>query len=434
MNICLLNDSFPPLIDGVANAVVNYAENLKKHNNNPIVVTPKYPDGDTDAKYNFPVLRYPGIDVRDRVGYVAGYPFSPRIISSLKESHVELLHSHCPVASTVLARSMKVHLNVPLILTYHTKFDVDIANALRGKLLQTGAIKALVDNVMACDEVWVVSEGAGQNLKSLGYTGDYIVMQNGVDIPKGRLPEEQYMAVTGEYDLDLPKNVPVFLFVGRLVWPKGIRIIIDALVALRSQGVDFRMIFVGNGTDKAEIMQYVSDLKLDNQVFFTGAIYDRETLCAWYCRADLFLFPSNFDTNGLVVREAAACGLASVLIKGSCAAEGVTDRKNGYLIEENAASLAVLLTQISSNKEEMRRCGQFASEDLYVSWEQAVSAAEERYQVIIDNYKSGRLHKHTRPQDEFFYFQGELMDMFATAKQGRIRLGNKANEFFERYF
>lgn len=194
------------------------------------------------------------------------------------------------------------------------------------------------------------------------------------------------------------------------------------------------MIFVGNGTDKAEIMQYVSDLKLDNQVFFTGAIYDRETLCAWYCRADLFLFPSNFDTNGLVVREAAACGLASVLIKGSCAAEGVTDRKNGYLIEENAASLAVLLTQISSNKTEMRRCGQFASEDLYVSWEQAVFAAEERYQVVIDNYKSGRLHKHTRPQDEFFYFQGELMDMFATAKQNRIRLGNKANEFFERYF
>ena len=120
MNICLLNDSFPPLIDGVANAVVNYAENLKKHNNNPIVVTPKYPDGDTDAKYNFPILRYPGIDVRDRVGYVAGYPFSPRVISSLKESHVELLHSHCPVASTVLARSMKVHLNVPLILTTNT--------------------------------------------------------------------------------------------------------------------------------------------------------------------------------------------------------------------------------------------------------------------------------------------------------------------------
>ena len=85
MSICLLNDSFPPQIDGVANAVVNYAENLKKHNNYPVVVTPKNPGGEMDEKYDFPILRYPGIDVRDRVGYVAGYPFSPKVIGSLKE-------------------------------------------------------------------------------------------------------------------------------------------------------------------------------------------------------------------------------------------------------------------------------------------------------------------------------------------------------------
>lgn len=432
MNICLLNDSFPPQIDGVANTVVNYAENLKKHNSNPVVVTPKFPGGEMDENYDFPILRYPGIDVRDKLGYMAGYPFSPKVISSLKEQRVEVLHSHCPAASTILARSMKVQLNAPLILTYHTKFDIDIANALRSKLVQTGAIKALVDNVTACDEVWVVSEGAGQNLRSLGYTGDYIVMQNGVDVPKERLPEAEYMQATAGYDL--PRDVPIFLFVGRLMWYKGIRIILDALGALRSQGIDFRMVFVGNGTEKEEIQQYAVDMNLENQVFFTGPIYDRRTLCAWYCRADLFLFPSSFDTNGLVVREAAACGLASVLIKGSCAAEGVTDRRNGYLIEENAASLAVLLTQISGNRNEMRSCGQRAADDLYMSWEQAVSKAEQRYQVVLDNYRSGKIRNHTRPQDEFFSFQGELMDLFAVARQSRIHLENKANEILEHYF
>lgn len=432
MNICLLNDSFPPQIDGVANAVVNYAEILSRHNNRPLVVTPRFPGGEEDEKFDFPVLRYPGIDVRDRLGYVAGYPFSPRVIESLKKHGVELLHSHCPVASTILARSIKTQLNAPLVLTYHTKFDIDIANALRGRLIQTGAIKALVDNVTACDEVWVVSEGAGQNLRSLGYNGDYIVMPNGVDIPKSRLPEAQYMSMTDGYDL--PQDVPVFLFVGRLMWYKGIRIILDALAALRSQRVDFRMVFIGSGADKDEIEQYTHSLKLDNKVFFIGPVYDREQLCAWYCRADLFLFPSNFDTNGLVVREAAACGLASVLIGGSCAAEGVADRRNGYLIEENAASLAVLLVQISSDKAEMRRCGQCAADELYVSWEQAISRAEERYRIVIDNYRSGKMPRHNRPLDEFFSFQGELMDMFASARQNRIRLENKAGELFDRYF
>ena len=62
-------------------------------------------------------------------------------------------------------------------------------------------------------------------------------------------------------------------------------------------------------------------------------------LRAFYSRADLFLFPSTFDTNGIVVREAAACGLGALLVQGSCAAEGVTPGQNGLLMEENADSL-----------------------------------------------------------------------------------------------
>ena len=43
-SICLLNDSFPPLIDGVANTVVNYAQELTKLGDQAIVVTPEHPD------------------------------------------------------------------------------------------------------------------------------------------------------------------------------------------------------------------------------------------------------------------------------------------------------------------------------------------------------------------------------------------------------
>lgn len=48
-------------------------------------------------------------------------------------------------------------------------------------------------------------------------------MENGVDVPRGRVSDEAIAAATGRYDL--PQNVPVFLFVGRLMWYKGIRII-----------------------------------------------------------------------------------------------------------------------------------------------------------------------------------------------------------------
>ena len=67
--------------------------------------------------------------------------------------------------------------DAPLVLTYHTKYDIDIAKAVKRRLLQESAIRALVQNVNACDEVWVVSRGAGENLRSLGYEGEYTVME-----------------------------------------------------------------------------------------------------------------------------------------------------------------------------------------------------------------------------------------------------------------
>ena len=72
--ICLINDSFPPAIDGVANAVVNYGTYITKNHGEAVVVTPFYPDAD-DSVYPFPVVRYPSIDVTKSVGYRAGMPF-----------------------------------------------------------------------------------------------------------------------------------------------------------------------------------------------------------------------------------------------------------------------------------------------------------------------------------------------------------------------
>lgn len=365
--ICLLNDSFPPIIDGVANAVVNYAENIEKHHGHAVVVTPAVPGAD-DSGFPFPVVRYPSIDTRRLVGYVAGYPFSPETALRVREEKVELLHTHCPIASAILARS-------------------------------------------------------------LGYEGAYTVMENGVDVPRGRVSAAAVAAATAGYDL--PDGVPLFLFVGRLMWYKGLHIILDALRALREQGQDFRMVFIGAGGDEKEVRAEVETLRLSDRCFFTGSIADRETLRAWYSRADLFLFPSTFDTNGLVVREAAASGCPSVLIAGSCAAEGVTDGRNGFLIEENAVSLCAKLTALCADREAMRRVGENAMRELYLSWEDAVARANERYAVVLDRYRSGKYPKHERFSDEFFNTQGDLMEAMSRVAEMRGETGRLRRELRE---
>ena len=113
-----------------------------------------------------------------------------------------------------------------------------------------------------------------------------------------------------------------------MMWYKGIRITLDGLKKAKEEGFAFKMIFVGDGADRSEMEKYAKELGLEKECIFPGAIRDRELLRRYFCAADMFLFPSTFDTNGIVVREAAACGLPSVLVKGSCAAEGTTHLQN----------------------------------------------------------------------------------------------------------
>ena len=162
------------------------------------------------------------------------------------------------------------------------------------------------------------------------------------------------------------------------------------------------MMFVGSGGDRDEIIAYSHELGLDDCVFFDAPKYDRNVIRAWYCRADLFLFPSTFDTNGLVVREAAACALGSVLVRGSCAAEDVEDGVSGFFIEENAASLAEKLAELLRAPEQMRRVGQTAQDRIYISWEDSVANAAERYEAVIAQYRAGNYPAHTRPSDSAY--------------------------------
>ena len=406
-SVCLINDSFPPVIDGVSNAVVNYASIIQRSYGDATVVTPYYPDAD-DRDYPFTVLRYPSLDTTKLVGYRAGVPLSPELMEQLEGRHIDLIHSHCPITSTLLARMLRQRLRVPLVFTYHTKFDIDIANAIHNKRLQEASVKLLVENITACDEVWTVSRGAGENLRSLGYEGTCTVMPNGVDFPAGRVAQAQRQAVGA--GLDLPQDVPLLLFVGRIMWYKGLRIILDALKALKDEGVAFRMVFVGKGTDDREVQDYARQLGVCDRVFFQPPCYDREVIRAWYCRADLFLFPSTFDTNGLVVREAAACALPSVLVAGSCAAEDVTDGRNGFLIEENAASMAQMLRRLLPQPALLRQAGQSAQKELYLSWEDSVARACERYETVLDNFRRGLYPRHDSPGDGFLRGTAESLD------------------------
>lgn len=436
LSICLMNDCFPPVIDGVSNAVINYANVLDSLGQHVTVATPQYPGAKDD--YPYPVWRYPSFDTTYLVGYRTGLPFDISYLARFKKQAPDIIHSHCPFSSQLLGRTVRDLVHKPLIMTYHTKYDIEIKKAVDSRLIQKAALSYLTANIAASDEVWVVSKGAGENLRSLGYQGDYVIMENGVDLPRKRAGASRLADFDARWSLR--PGIPTYLFVGRLMWYKGLKITLDALAGLQDAGLDFQMLLVGSGRDEKAIREYIRQIRLDKKCIFTGPVYDRRELTVIYSRADLFLFPSTFDTNGIVVREAAACGCASMLIKDSCAAEGTSDNVNALLINENAAAMAVRLAAIGNNHAYYRRLGRQAGTDLYISWQDAVSRANQRYQIVAANYTYHKAKALPAATDELCQFIAGLTRLKAAADsagasaQNRLKDGKeKIQSYLDRY-
>ena len=428
MKILLLNDSFPPLIDGVANVVLNYASILTGMGAEVMVVTPSNPDAVDD--YPFEVVRYKSMDTTKLVGYRAGFPFDANALERLEAFQPDIIHVHCPIISLMLARVLRQLTGAPIVFTYHTKFDIEVHKYINSRFLQDGAIHLLADNISSCDEVWAVSRGAGENLHSLGYNGPFYIMENGVDLPKARAREDAVSEINRTYEI--PEGIPVFLFVGRMQWYKGNRITLDALRGVADAGHDYRMIFVGDGADLAEMKTYTDELSLSDKVIFTGAIRDREVLRAFYTRADLFLFPSTFDTNGIVVREAAACGLGSLLVRGSCSAEGITHLENGVLVEENPTSMRDALLDLMKKPGEFCRIGENAGNQIYIPWSKSVALAYERYWVICQHADRGECQTPENFSENFFEMFADFYTSMAKLRELHRDIITLRQEFRDR--
>jgi hypothetical protein len=109
-----------------------------------------------------------------------------------------------------------------------------------------------------------------------------------------------------------------------------------------------------------------------------------------------------------------------VLIKGSCAAEGITDGRNGFLIEESPTAMAELLKKVCPDLPRLHEVGQHAMDEIYLSWQSAVNEAYDRYEAILDLKKSGALPpKRKLPADYLVSLASRSME--ERVRRHRIR-------------
>lgn len=383
VNIAQLNDSYRPIMDGVVATVENYARHLTDKVNNSTVVTPRFPDYQ-ELETPFSVLRYKSIALRQMPPYRIGLPqFDRQFYKNMEMSKFNLLHTHCPWVSGKIALKVKKKFNVPVISTFHSKYKEDIRKMIPNETAINIGIRMMMKFYNQIDQVWVPSASTGKILEEYGYKGEYEVMRNGCDMLPCSGLEKAVMSKKIRKELNIDPDAMIYLFVGQHRWEKNVKVIINALQELHKRSFNFHMIFVGEGYASKEMKRMINQSGMQNKADFLGVIRDRRRLRSIYGAADLFLFPSIYDNAPIVVREAASAGVPSIMVEGSCSAEGVIDGKNGFLIEEDYISLTRKLLEIGKNKSKILKAGAGARESIYVSWSDVVDEVYDRYKQLL---------------------------------------------------
>ncbi len=376
--IGLFNDSFPPIMDGVALSVQNSAYSLYMKNQPVCVITPKFPNYVINEPY--PVYRYSSIPFISHQPYRIGIkevdiPFQ----NTINKLPLSLVHAHCPFTSGQIALQIAKKRDIPFVATFHSKYRDDFERTFHNKSIVKYLTNKIVDFYNEADEVWIPQAMIEETIREYGYKGKLYVIENGNDF--AGISEIEKLRVKAREIFQIEPDENVFLFVGQHIWEKNTKMIIEALAELID--LKFKMFFIGTGYAADDMKQLVTEYGLSNKIKFIGVVLDRELLKQYYAAADLFLFPSIYDNAPLVIREAAALQTPAILVKGSTASEVITDNFNGFLIENTALSLAEKIIELTKNSSYIREAGSNASKTIGRSWEHVAEIMLERYNSLI---------------------------------------------------
>lgn len=374
-----LSDAYPPIVDGVAQVVLQYARHLPSYLGSCYVVAPRVPDYDETGNN---VLRYPSIPIPGRDPYRYGIPWaSPLFMHRFTKLPIDLVHAHSPFVAGSLALQMARSRQIPMLATFHSKYLDDVRRMFPKFDLPAEVVRRhIVDFYNQADQVWVPNGKTEDILREYGYDGPIETVYLGTDL---QTPSNiASLRSEAESFLALSASTPLILYVGQITYEKNLSFLIDAMKYLQGTGTDFRFIMVGEGYARPELEAKIQEIGLQN-CQFTGVIRDRHLIASLFSRASVFTFPSLYDTAGLVVKEAAALGVPSLLLKGATATEGIEDGVNGFLSDHEPASYAMRLKMIMENAELRQRAGEAARQTLCHSWEEAVLEVSRRYQIIV---------------------------------------------------
>ncbi len=372
-------DVYYPAIDGVITVMNDYAKAMSKYYNVIVCVPQHY--GQTTQSPDYLVI---GAMSRYLKALEYSYSFHPQndkvFCSLLDSANIDLIHIHSPFAMGRFGSIYAKKRGIPSVATFHSLYKQDFKMATRSRILTKILLSKIMRVFNNVDIVCTMNDFCIKTLKSYGLKNAVHIIPNGTNLPTTISNKESIDRIKQKYNLP---NLPIMLSVGRLAKTKNLRLLIKIASKLNDNKFDFRLLIVGSGAMDKPLHAMVSKYKLTDKVMFLGRIADRAELANIFASADLFVFPSTYDTDGIVKTEAAIQGTPSIVTEGSGPASIIEDNYNGWVAKENEEDYAKKIIEIFRDKSNMEIVANNAKNTLVITKDQVAEKLKDFYESIF---------------------------------------------------
>lgn len=406
MRIAMMTNNYKPFIGGVPISIERLSNGLRELGHEVYIFAPTY-ENQVEEEY---VVRFKSF----KHNISKGKFVVPNILdSSLEEQfrvlNIDMIHVHHPMLVGWSALYLGKRYKIPVTFTYHTRFEQYIHHlktfnymenvykyeelSLKAELcsfildftkekLIPKTIKCFANK---CDNIIAPTNLMEDYLRGFGVRSNIDILPTGLE-ETSYIYNSESLKIRERYKGD---KKYLMCTVSRLAKEKNIDFIVDGISLLKNKvGNCFKVLIIGDGPSKEELLDKVVDLNLRDNIEFLNSIPNEE-IQKYYAASDIFLFASKSETQGIVLLEAMAAKKPVVAIEASGVVDIVKENINGYMTEENIEQWVERIMYLMRNKEEMERLknGAYETAKCY-SNEKIAKLAERSYEKAIQRYCS----------------------------------------------
>lgn len=373
LRVLMLSDVYFPRINGVSTSIASFRGALQRRGHSVTLVCPDYPVGQVDEPgvIRISSRSVPG-DPEDRM---MRYRELLALAAPLTEQAFDLIHVHTPFVAHYGGIGLGRRLGIPVVATYHTLFEEYLHHYVRWlprRWLRFAARRLSVSQCHRLDALIAPSRAMQSALTRYGVTTPMAVIPTGLALEAFTHSHEKsnFRARYG-----LPTHARLLLFVGRAAHEKNIGFLIEMLPRVLASHPDTRLIITGEGPAQDALARLAREIGVGAAVLFLGYLHRDGPLQAAYRAADLFVFSSRTETQGLVLLEAMALGTPVVSTAVMGTRDVLTEGEGCLIAEETHDDFAAKVNRVLED-DDLRRALVQRGRAYAAGWHEDAKAAE----------------------------------------------------------